>query len=252
MLATLPTAVVTTPDERHVHIKRGDWEADLDLDNLAAECRGGAATCDAAIANAVANLHVAEGEHPVTTDKLVITLKTTDWFAQTDKMIRDKFPDKYEDNKLASQPVVGELVAVLGVDRPTGIEMVSGAQLRALGLDPAAAFATARGNLKTTHPKLALVKMEDTPVFTNNDDDDYIAATIVLPELWQPYAAQVKGDLLVAVPARNRVFATGTEEPGAVEGIGKIAALAFQSEPHALTGTILKWSSTGWTVHALP
>ena len=252
LVAALPTATVTIRDPRTLHVKRGDWEVEMSLDNLEATCRGGEDVCNDAITSAIANIKTTDGERTITAEQLVVTIKTKDWFADTDKMLREKAADKYELNKLTAEPLAGDLVAVLGADQPNGIAMVSAEQLRTLKLDAKAAFEHARKHLRATHATLDLEKMEGTPVYTNAADDNYITATMILPELWKPIAGKVSGDLLVAFPARNRVFATGTKDPGAVVGIAKIANVAFQTEDHPITATIFKWSPTGWTVHAIP
>ena len=250
--ATHPDVTVQIQDARTLLVKRGDYEVTMYLDNLATTCGGGDAVCNDAIAGAVANIKLAGDELPaVTADKLVITIKPGQWYLDTDKMLKEKAPDKYEINKLVGQLLPGDLVAVLGADHPNGISMVSAEQLRELKLDENAAFQHARKNLRATHETLDLELLEGTPVYTNKTDDNYIAAMMMLPELWKPLAAKVKGDLLVAFPARNRVFATGSKDPGAVEGISKIANVAFQTEDHPIAPTIFKWGPSSWTVHEI-
>ena len=253
IVAAHPDVTAQVQDPRTILVTRGDYEVTMNLDNMAATCRGGDAVCDDAIAVAVANIKLVGDEAPaITPDKLVITIKPGQWYLDTDKLLKDKAPDQYANNKLVGQLLPGDLVAVLGADHPNGISMVSAAQLRELKLEEKVAFEQARKNLKATHETLDLELLEGTPVYTNKNDDNYISAMIMLPELWKPLAAKVKGDLLVAFPARNRVFATGTKDPSAVEGIAKIANVAFQTEDHPIAPTIFKWSPTSWTVHAIP
>jgi hypothetical protein len=250
--AAHPDVSATIQDARTILVKRGDYEVTMNLENLELTCRGGDAVCNDAIAGAVANIQLAGDQRPAATpDKLVITIKPGQWFLDTDKLLKEKAPDKYEINKLVGQLLPGDLVAVLGIDHPNGITMVSAEQLRELKLDEKAAFELARRHLKASHETLDLELLEGTPVYTNTQDDNYISATMMLPELWKPLAAKVKGDLLVAFPARNRVFATGSKDPGAVEGIAKIANVAFQTEDHPIAPTIFKWGPSSWTVHEI-
>ena len=167
---------------------------------------------------------------PPVVEKLVAVIEVKDNFEQS----------------IVNEPIAGDLVALLAIDRGDRVEMVTKPPA-----DRAAAFDIARRAARTAHPSLKMSIMEGTPVFTNDDVDDSISATMLAPDLFQPYASRVHGDLLVAFPARARVFATGSDDPGAAEGIAKIAYVAFQTEPHPLSTTIFKWSPTGWTVHAL-
>jgi hypothetical protein len=252
LVAAMPGATVTIRDPRTLHAKRGDWEVTMSLDNLELTCRGGEPVCGDAIKGAIENIKMPEdSDRAPTAAQLVVTIKTKEWLDGIDKMLREKAADKYDNNKLVVEPVAGELIAVLGADKPTGITMVSAEQLASLKLEPKAAFELARKNMRATHATLALDLMQGTPVYTNREDDNYISAMMTMPDLWKPLAAKVKGDLLVAFPARNRVFATGSKDAGAVEGIAKIANVAFQTEDHPIAATIFKWSPTGWTVHAI-
>jgi hypothetical protein len=167
---------------------------------------------------------------PAVLEKFVAVLEVKDHFEQS----------------IVNEPIAGDLVALLAIDRGDRVELVTKPPA-----DRAAAFEIARRTARTTHPTLKMSLMEGTPVFTNDDVDESISTTMLAPDLFQPYASQVHGDLLVAFPARARVFVTGSDDPGAAEGIAKIAYVAFQTEPHPLSTTIFKWSPTGWTVHAL-
>jgi hypothetical protein len=252
IVATLPDVTATIRDPQTILVTRGDYEVTMNLENLATTCRGGDAVCNDAIAGAIANIKLAdEKAQIVKPEQLVITIKPGQWFLDTDKMLKEKAPEQYAINKLVAQLLPGDLVAVLGADHPNGITMVSAEQLREMKLEEKAAFEQARKNLKATHETLDLELLQGTPVWTNRTDDNYISATMMLPELWKPLAAKVKGDLLVTFPARNRVFATGTKDPGAQEGISKIANVAFQTEDHPIAPTIFKWSPTSWTVHEI-
>jgi hypothetical protein len=252
IVKTHPDVTAQIQDAQTILVTRGDYEVTMNLENLALTCRGGDAVCNDAITGAVANIQLASDQRPeVTAEKLVITIKPGQWFLDTDKMLKEKAPDKYEINKLVGQLLPGDLVAVLAADHPNGITMVSAEQLRELKLDAQSAFELARKNLKATHETLDLELLEGTPVYTNKQDDNYMAAMMMLPELWKPLAAKVEGDLLVAFPARNRVFATGSKDPGAADGIAKIANVAFQTEDHPIAPTIFKWGPSSWTVHEI-
>ena len=100
------------------------------------------------------------------------------------------------------------------------------------------------------YPTLKVSKMGGGPVLTNDEDDNYISATMVVPEVWKPVAKQVTGELLVAFPARNRVFAIGSADPDAVRAFAKVVHVAFTTEDHPIADTIFRWSAPGWMVHA--
>ena len=89
----------------------------MSLDNLELTCKSDESACTAAIDNAVAHVKQHMGDnhdlvHAVTGDKLVITIKPKQWFADANAMLRSKVPEKYEDNKPSAEPAAGDLVGV--------------------------------------------------------------------------------------------------------------------------------------------
>jgi uncharacterized protein YtpQ (UPF0354 family) len=81
------------------------------------------------------------------------------------------------------------------------------------------------------------------------DGDGYAASQLLLPSRWESVRAKVQGDLIVAAPARDRIFATGSRNVGAVMMLRTLAREGFGSEPYPVTPVLLRWTGGGWAAY---
>jgi hypothetical protein len=250
ILAELPALTVTVDDAQSLTVQRGEWKLEMSLDNVGLRCRTDPPACDEAIAKTVANLRYQLAQedgkaNPFTRDKLALTLKTAADLDQVDAMMKEKRADKYQDNKLVTAPMAGDLRVVLAFDLPNGIMLSSQASLRKLSLDEAAAFALARKNLAEARPSLLVSPMPgERAVYTNDQDDDYISALMALPDRWKPLAETMKGGLIASFPARNRIYVTDVAH---AKELAQLTAAAYEREDHALSKSLFRWSPAGFT-----
>ena len=88
--------------------------------------------------------------------------------------------------------------------------------------------------------------MQETGVWTNTEDENYAAALMVLPERWAPLAKQLGGKLILAAPARNRVFVSAPLIGNGLEAFTHIVKLAVSQEDHPLVATLFTWTPQGF------
>jgi hypothetical protein len=248
----LPGKTVEVVDEHRVSVREGAREAQVGLDNLRQRCPGDEAGCAAAITVAVAQVTAAfEGDRaparPLEPSAVLPTLKDDAWLQRTDALLQRR-PERYDDNKLVTRPFGGGLQVVYVVDEPNGQKLLSARDVRPLGLTPDALHALALENLARAFPALTPTEpLGASEVFTNTEDENAAAALLLLPRLWAPLARQVQGRLVVALPSRNRFFATGDASPERLTRMRRVVATARDGEDHALVETLSVWSETGFT-----
>jgi uncharacterized protein YtpQ (UPF0354 family) len=249
-----PGLKVVIKDQDTLQAKAGEWEAEISLDNIRISCNSGESSCSQAINAVTSNVaqQLASRQEPeqFSPDQIRLTLKDRDWLGQVDRKQKEAFPDKAAENHLVREPLAADLSVVYVFDMPTGMRMLSVRDLASLKLDQVQVAALARKNLKAAFPKLQMSEMKGTGIWTNDSGTDYDSALLALPELWEPLAKQVQGPLVVGVPARNRLFATGGGSAKAVEAMRKVVTMAYESEDHQLSTTLLEWSPTGWKVYS--
>jgi uncharacterized protein YtpQ (UPF0354 family) len=222
-------------------------EFTLGLDNLKLECAKGEELCRGAIENLVANAKVLAGPHDdMKLSDVRLTLKDAAWLAKAAELMNDLPPEKRAQSELLRDPFVGDLSIVYVLDLPRGIRMLQAGDLQKLGVDRAKLVAVARENLRKAFPDMPLERVGETDLWTNARGDDYDSACLVLTDLWKPQAEKWGGTLVLSVPSRNRLFATGSTKPAEIAALREATRRARSVEPHPLSDVLLKWTPKGW------
>jgi uncharacterized protein YtpQ (UPF0354 family) len=247
-----PEAKVSVEPEGTVLVKIGETETTLGLDNIRLRCATEVA-CEEALDQSVKNLRAFApaaadaGKVALDRSKVLLTLKTTAFLESIDAMMKQKLPEKFASNRLPRTPLAGDLVIVYVLDSDTGMRMISQQDLDDDGLDLAGVDALAKKNLGAMFS--ALTPMEDLAhgVFTNTKDENYASAMLVLPDLWVPLSKQIEAPMIVAAPARNRLFAvSGKNNEDTLGAFKKVVEASLKEEDHALSGVLLEWTPKGF------
>lgn len=245
----LPEAKVAVVSEDEVLVKLGETETTIGLDNIKLSCAASEDACVRAIEASVGNIKTLSPKKGEKLDQkqILLTLKTREFLENVDTMMKEKVADKFESNRLARTPLVADLVIVYVLDAPTGMRMLSAGDLKDNELTLEKVDALARANLSAAFAELTPMEELGKGMFTNTNDENYASAMLVLPELWAPLSKKMKGGpLLVAVPARNRMFAVSGKDKESVEILKLMVAKALETEDHALSGTVLEWTAKGF------
>lgn len=242
-----PSAAVTVEGPNEVLVKQGDYEATIGLDNIRLRCTT-AEACDDAIGVAVKNVRVsAPGADEKFDPKMIrLTMKTTRFLSGVDAMMKEKLPEKFEKNRVPRTAFVADVVVIYVLDSETGMQIISQQDLDENGLSLEQVSALAQANLAEAFPELTPMQELSAGLYSNTDDDNYASALLVLPALWAPLEKQLGAPLLVAAPARNRLFAVSGKNQTALPAFRNVVAAALESEDHSLSGAIFEWTPKGF------
>jgi uncharacterized protein YtpQ (UPF0354 family) len=162
---------------------------------------------------------LAKGDEPLDRSRIVPVVKDRGWLAEMKKMAREnagKGPVEH-----LHEDFNEELVIVYAEDRDSGVAYPSAAVFQELGIERKDMRALACENLKKLLPELQRVGADGYYILTA--DGNYEASLLLLEGLWTPEKLEVKGEIVVAIPARDTLFVTGSEEK---EGLAKVKAAA--------------------------
>lgn len=242
-----PESKVTILSDDEILVKSGELETTIGMDNIRKSCAMETACADA-INNAVANVQTKAlpKDEKLDRKQILLTLKTSEYLESVDKMMKEKVPEKFENNRIARTPFIAGMMVVYVLDSPTGMRMISGQDLKENDLTVESIDALARENLGAAFPELTPMEEVGKGIYTNTKDENYASALLVLTDRWSPLAKQVKEPLLVAVPSRNRMFAMSAKNTAAIEAFKVVTKTAFENEDHALSGTVLEWTPKGF------
>jgi uncharacterized protein YtpQ (UPF0354 family) len=152
------------------------------------------------------------------------------------------------DDSPVEQPLVADLILFYGFDQPNYFTMVAHRDLARLSLDKRRLHSIAVANLRRTIPQPELRQISPG-VFMLTCGGNFEATTLLLDDVWQQVSAMVSGDLVVAVPARDIVIFTGTDNHDGLALMRSKVSHVLETGDHTLTRHFLVRSDTGWRLY---
>lgn len=123
-----------------------------------------------------------------------------------------------------SQHLVGPLWVTYAVESKHALATVTPDDLTSLGLDLTAAQGLALENLRRRLPPPVITGHSGVYMLTlPGEGGHFEASLLLLDEVWDRAAPLVKGDVVAALPCRDLLFVTGTNDP---EGLKKVRGMA--------------------------
>ncbi|MDA0803306.1 MAG: DUF1444 family protein [Planctomycetota bacterium] len=143
-----------------------------------------------------------------------------------------------ESTQIAHMPYVNGTVIVYVLDLPDMTVSISTEQVVRWGLELDELDGIARENLSRYAPELKLQVVESKDggrAVVFNLRDGYDAARLLIGSLWRRLAPELKGNFLVAVPARDIFVAITENPPGFVDRIHDRVAEDYQRLPYPIS-----------------
>jgi hypothetical protein len=169
-------------------------------------------------------LHVGDAPPPVDRARIVPVIKTQRWL---DGVLQEMTTPERQP---LTEPYNSELIVAYAEDRPSSIRYLNGHD--DVG-DRAKLHDLALSNL---HRLLAKIDMRPggDGIFLVEAGGDYEASLLLADNIWSSGQFQVDGDIVVAVPAKNALFVTGSRNR---TGLKRLRALAAEiaAAPYGLT-----------------
>lgn len=169
----------------------------------------------------------------LTRDNLMAVMKPQDYL---DYLLENGVNPVYD-------PFLEGLVTLYVMDTPQAVRPIQQDELEEAGISREEVGALATQNLRRTlsQPQL-FVQDGITVVYT---DGMYEASLLLLaPE--EVGAFEIEGDLIIAVPARDAFFVTGSEQAEQVSILRGFAPQVFSESGYPVTGALLRWNGEAY------
>ncbi len=171
---------------------------------------------------------------PIDTSRIVPIVKSRRWIADYAAIIKEQ---GYGDDAVAVHDLLNsELVVVYAEDRDKTYLFLRPGDLTQLGLDRDDLAQLARDNLAQLVPPPELIT--GPFAYGIRVDGNYEASLLLYPSWWESKPIKVDGDYVVAVPARDILMITGSNNQ---DGIAQLRALArdtMQKGSHTIVDTL--------------
>jgi uncharacterized protein YtpQ (UPF0354 family) len=162
---------------------------------------------------------------PIDRSRIVPVVKSRRWIADYAAIIKEQ---GYGDDAVAVHDLLNsELVVVYAEDRDKTYLFLRPGDLTQLGLDRDDLAQLARDNLAQLVPPPELIT--GPFAYGIRADGNYEASLLLYPSWWESRPIKVDGDYVVAVPARDILMITGSNNQA---GIAQLRALARQTVEH--------------------
>lgn len=161
--------------------------------------------------------------------RIVPIIKDRSWFEAMARRGREQTPPQ----ELVAEPLNGDLVVVYAENRLGTLRILSNrddvgdrARLRELALT----------NLSRMLPKIEIRPGADG-VLLISSGGEFDASLLLADNLWSSEKVKVDGDIVVAVPAKNALIVTGSNNAAGLARL-RAAASRFAAAPNGLTAAL--------------
>jgi uncharacterized protein YtpQ (UPF0354 family) len=163
--------------------------------------------------------------------RIVPVIKDRPWLDELNGRVRAQHgPDAPE---MAVDDFNKELIIIYAADDANRTRYLMAKEVA--GIDRAELRALALANLKRILPKIEL--RGDNGLYTITAGGDYEASLLLFDDIWSGDQIKVKGDIVVAIPARDALLVTGSRNRARLKDMREAAAKLVKG-PYHLTPTL--------------
>ncbi len=126
-----------------------------------------------------------------------------------------------------------DLVILYAEDSPRNIRYLGPKDLEQANIQRSELRALACTNLKRLLPKID--RHGTNGLYMITAGGDYEASLLLLDSIWRGGQMEVKGDVVVAIPTRDVLLVTGSEDPQGIDKVKQMVKQASKGGPYRLT-----------------
>lgn len=157
------------------------------------------------------------------TTRIIPIVKDRAWIEETRQAILAQGADKAPEH--VREDLNRELIVLYAEDTENNIRYLSPDALKEAGLDTSKLREIACENLKRLLPEIK--RHGEDGVYMLNAGGTFEASLLLLDFVWKDPGLNVKGDLVFAIPARDLLMVTGSEDPAGIARLREVIAEVF-------------------------
>ncbi|WP_129781499.1 DUF1444 family protein [Peristeroidobacter soli] len=235
LAGALPGQAVKVVEPLQINVKRPDGEeATAFLDNAYNEYSGAPAAKAQVIAKYLASfVETAQGPRPLNPERIVPVVKDRAW-------LKNVGGSKAK-SKQVIEDLNADLVVIYAEDGPQNIRYFSAEDLDKAGVQRPALRELAIANLRRLLPPPEAVKGPQISMMTAGQD--YVSSLLLLDEIWNGDKLDVEGEIVIAIPTRDVLLFTGSDNKDGVKKLRELARKAHADGPYSLTDRLFVYRS---------
>ena len=174
---------------------------------------------------------VAGSDRKIDRTRIVPVVKDRPWLDEMRRALAERGAKDIPDH--ACDDLNADLIIVYAEDTPSSIRYLTSGDVEELGVERDELRTLACANLKRLLPEIE--RHGAGGVYMLTAGGNYEASLLLIDSVWAPGQLEVRGETVVAIPTRDLLLVTGSED---AEGLRKVRSLARQSfgkGPYPLT-----------------
>jgi uncharacterized protein YtpQ (UPF0354 family) len=171
---------------------------------------------------------------PVDRTRIVPVLKDRGWLEETRLALRGK--DGQPAPEYVAEDFNRELVIVYAEDSPNHVRYLTPDDLEPAKVERGALKALAIENLKRLSPKIEIKGEKGRYQVTGGES--YDASLLLLDSIWTGGQLVVQGDPVVAIPNRELLLVTGSQDAEGIAKLRQVAEEGSTGNPYRLTSKL--------------
>lgn len=233
LVTALPDATITVAEPLHLTIKAPGAEvARAFLDNAYDEYSGNPAAKADVIARYVASFAESTKESgPLNPRQIVPVIKDRAWSKEMKRAAKARGVDSTAEQVI--EELNEDLVIVYAEDTPQNIRYFGPKDLQEAGVQKDKLRALAIDNLRRILPPPEAVNGPLISMMTAGGD--YVPSLLLLDEIWNGDKLGVEGEIVLAIPTRDVLIFTGSNNKEGVKKLRELAKKAAADGPYSLT-----------------
>ncbi|AOW08649.1 DUF1444 family protein [Flavobacterium gilvum] len=186
--------------------------------------------------NASTNLY--KKNEQINIDRIVPVIKPSDYFEQL-KNLGSSTKD-YKIPELVWEKYNEDLIIVYAEDRDKDINYFTQDEFEKLNIDRITLLENSIENLNNVVPKIE--KVGENGNFGLIAGGDYEVSLILMQNIWTKENFDVDGDIVIAIPNRDLVFITGSNDEKSIEKLQKTVLKSYETGNHSISTNYYKWN----------
>lgn len=247
----LPDATVTVDGELQCTASRVDEQGDgpvsiAYLDNAYAAYLADPTQFDAVLgrfAQASASRFERAGQD-AKLDELVVVLKDAAYLDDLARTLRERMPDATDVPMPYHEPLNDDLIVLYARDTPTSLSYLLPEDIEKLELTREALRDLAVDNLSERLPEIERHGGEGLYMLTAGGN--YEATLLLVDWVWTTETFPVDGEFVAAVPARDVLLVTGSNDTAGLERLRSLATSTLSEASYTLTDTLFVRRDGSW------
>jgi len=233
LVAALPTHVITVAEPLHLQVKGAGTEAAaVFLDNAYDEYSRNPGQQTEIVTRYVQSMaESARQSGSLNPEQIVPVIKDRGWSKQVKRAAKARGAAATAEQVI--EELNQDLVIVYAEDTPQNIRYFGPEDLRKAGIRKDELRALAVQNLRRILPEPEAVNGPLVSMMTAGSD--YVPSLLLLDEIWKSEKLGVDGEIVIAVPTRDVLLFTGSENQEGVKKLRELARKTAADGPYSLT-----------------